>query len=191
MNYLRGSALCVEEAMTNITQTELKRILGYNPITGIFTWKVANGSGTYPGDIAGYTNSNGYVTIKIKDVACYAHRLAILYVDGYCPENFIDHIDQTPHHNWYTNLREASQQCNMRNKKRNKNNKSGVTGVSWVNRDSVWWASLKIRGVIKNLGYYKCKENAICARFAGEQCVDWELCNCMTDAHKYIKECIQ
>ena len=178
--------------MKKLTQKELKRILHYNPTTGLFTWKINHKHGSKKKNtIAGYKNNDGYVCIKISNTLYYAHILVFLYMNNYYPENFIDHKDKTPWNNWYINLRETSQQCNMRNRKRNKNNKSGVTGVSWVLRDSIWWSSLKVYGVIKNLGRYKNKEDAICARLAGEQCLGWETCNNITDAHRYVKEHIQ
>lgn len=35
------------------------------------------------------------------------------------------------------------------------------------------------------------KWNAVCARLAGEQCLDWEGCDSNSPAYKYVKENIQ
>jgi hypothetical protein len=44
-------------------------------------------------------------------------------------EEFIDHVDKNPLNNKDENLRECTNDQNVKNRKLNKNNKSGVSGV--------------------------------------------------------------
>ena len=54
-------------------------------------------------------------------------------------------------------------------------NSSGIRGVSFSTRNSVWTASLRLKGKLIFLGQYKDISDAIFARFAGEQCVGLHL----------------
>lgn len=82
-----------------------------------------------------------------------AHRLAWLYIHGYFPEYGIDHKDRVTYHNWIDNLREATQQCNMRNTANSKNNTSGIKGVSFNKKRNKWSAYIMVNYVKKISGY--------------------------------------
>ena len=112
-----------------ISQEKLKEVLHYDPDTGIFTWKVSTSNRVKVGDIAGTIQDTGYINISFNGRRYGAHRLAILYKDGYWPEGTVDHKDRIRYNNRYDNLREASNQCQMRNCGMNRKNKSGVKGV--------------------------------------------------------------
>ena len=171
-----------------VTYDELHRQLAYDPLTGLFYWKVSNSNRGRIGNIAGSLNTDGYIRIGINHRRYLAHRLAWFYVHGYYPENRIDHKDQIRHHNWIKNLREASQSCNIINTGNLKNNTSGIKGVGWHKQNSVWQVNIKVNQKRKNLGYYKNFDNAVCARLAGEQCLEWEKCNSNSSAYKYVQE---
>lgn len=87
------------------------------------------------GMVAGTTDEYGYVRIIIKGKTYRAHRLAWLWVHGVWPEHELDHRDLVRSHNWLSNLREATHDKNMMNKKKYKNNKSGFMGV-WLEPSS-------------------------------------------------------
>jgi len=95
--------------MEDITQEELKRLLHYNPKTGIFRWK----------KIAGKTTSRGYRVIKINKKRYYAHRLAFLYMTGEFPSlkggKVVDHKNQKKDDNWWRNLRVVTSSTNSKN----------------------------------------------------------------------------
>ena len=82
-----------------LTHKELHKQLMYNPWDGLFYWKISNSNRVHIGDIAGTTNADGYISIRIKNKPYKAHILAWLYVYGYMPENQIDHEDQIKCHN--------------------------------------------------------------------------------------------
>ena len=124
-----------------ITQEQLKELLGYDPKTGIFTWKITRNGKAYAGSIAGSvwwsrkrfgkepSDDNKYISIKVYGKIYAAHRLAFLYVHGYMPKE-VDHKDNHGLHNWIDNLRECTKSQNNFNKCKLRNNTSGYKGVS-------------------------------------------------------------
>jgi hypothetical protein len=173
--------------MEPLTQKRLKKLLHYDSNTGIFT-RITAMKGVSAGDVAGCKNKNGYISIGIDYKEYLGHRLAWFYVHGYFPEHGLDHKDRVRHHNWILNLREASQQCNMRNTGNRKDNKSGVNGVSWCSSRTKWLADIRISGKTKSLGRYNSFCNAVCARLAGEQCINWSGCDSSSPAFKYVQQ---
>lgn len=175
-----------------LTHNELLQILDYNHLTGIFKRKISVSNNTNAGDIAGSLNKNdGYVEISINGRAYRAHILAWFYYYGYMPEHDIDHKDRIRHHNWILNLRKASRQFNSQNTGNSKANKSGIKGVHQINSTNIWTAQICINGKSKSLGNYKEFDNAVCARLAGEQCLDWSNCDSNSPAYLYVTEKIQ
>jgi len=175
-----------------ITQKEVRRLFSYNKNTGILKWKVSlsNAKGAKIGDIAGSLHKEGYLQIGINNKTYKAHRLIWLGFYGYMPEGLIDHKDRIRSHNWILNLREASKQCNIRNSENRKDNTSGIKGVSWCNTFKKWRTGLALNGKLNHIGYYKDFDEAVCARLAIEQCVDWAGCDSSSPAYQYVKESI-
>jgi len=172
----------------NITQKRLKEVLSYDSLTGVFIWKKPRSFNIKEGDVANSKDKAGYIIIKIFGVSYKAHRLAWLYENGYFPENGIDHIDRVTCHNWISNLRDRSQQCNSRNTGNRKNNTSGVKGVYWCKRDKRWKAQVKVSNKQNHWGQYKSFDNAVCARLAGEQCLNWSGCDSNSPAYQYVQK---
>jgi len=161
-----------------ITQDRLKEVLNYDPVTGIFTWRVTKGKRVPKGSVAGCLNDRGYRIITIDGKLYKAHRLVFLYVDGYWPENQVDHINRARTDNHRANLREASQQCQSRNYGALKSNISKIKGVHSHSLAKKWHALIMVNGKNKHLGYYDTILDAAYARFAAEQCLgfqDWDL----------------
>ncbi len=111
----------------DLTQDRLKELLHYCPETGVFTWIKTNGSRGKKGNIAGSINPIGYLDIGVDSKVYKAHRLAFLYVEGYFPEYGLDHINRNKSDNRWSNLRQVSQTCNMRNVK-----KERITQAVWL-----------------------------------------------------------
>jgi hypothetical protein len=130
-----------------MTQFELKTLLDYCPDTGVFTWKVNKPPRAKAGEVAGYNNGSGYIKVSIHGVACYAHRLAFIWMNGESP-NVVDHINGVRHDNRWVNLRSVQQ-------KQNCSNKTFGTGVRLVR--GKWEA----RYASKHLGYFKTKKQAL------------------------------
>jgi len=125
-----------------ITQDELKKIVNYNPLTGIFTWLVSRGAakaGTRAGSICGrhrlnrkgcrYTQRTLYRRIGGKGML--EHKLAFLYMTGEIPKA-IDHINHDGTDNRWCNLRAANHEINGKNQPLYRTNKFGLPGVAIV-----------------------------------------------------------
>ena len=147
---------------------EIKTLLNYDPLTGVFTWKVPRTNNIKIGDIAGCLTKNGYRVISINDKPYKAHRLAWLYVYGKLPKNQIDHINHNKDDNRIVNLREVDSVENGRNRSIANNNKSGVTGVHWDNIAKQWKVQIKVKGEQIHLGYFHDFTEAVKARKEAE-----------------------
>lgn len=177
--------------MSKLTQRRLKELLHYNSGTGIFTWKVSRNQFVLKNCIAGSKTLKGYYVICVDRKHYYSHRLVWLYYNGYLPENQIDHINQNKGDNRIENLRVVSQQCNSRNCGNRVTNTSGVKGVGWNKRYNKWYAYIDVNDKHRHLGGYKNFYNAVCARLAGEQCLNWSNCDSSSPAYQYVKNNIQ
>ncbi len=156
-----------------LTQARLKELLHYDKSTGVFTWLKSNTNSVRVGDTAG-SNANGRAVISVDGAKYYSSRLTFLYVEGYFPEFFIDHIDGNPLNNKWVNLRHVSRVCNNQNTKKREDNTSGITGVYWNDRDQKWNARIYIQYVKIHLGTYKTRVDEALARYTFEQqCYKW------------------
>lgn len=147
-----------------LTQSELKKVLNYNPETGKWTWK-KTGHRISKNMVAGTPNSNrGYIRIAVNDQRYLSSRLAWLYMTGSWPKHYIDHIDRDPWNDKWSNLREANTSENRYNAKMPKTNTSGVKGVSWNKIAQKWWARIGCDGKSINLGFFTSLAEAAKAR---------------------------
>ena len=160
------------EKQAALSWEELHQLLHYNLLTGVWRWRpgsIQGGKGTGKGGrnrrgVAGCVGSDGYREITVNGRSYLAQLLAWFYVTGEWPKDRIDHINRERDDNRFRNLREATHQQNMQNRKAHTNNTSGTTGVSWVTRDRVWRAEIGDECI----GYFKSKKDAIAARRARE-----------------------
>lgn len=185
-----------EPKEVSLTYKELIRQLDYNPLTGIFKWKISHlMSRTAIGDIAGYKNPLGYITIGINQKIYKAHSLAWFYYYKKWPNHDIDHKDKIKHHNWILNLRKTNNSLNQINRGNPKNNTSGIKGIYKNKRRGIWdsrWKScIKVNSKSIGLGVYKDFDEAVCVRLAAEQCLEWDKQNKNSPAYQYVKENIQ
>ncbi len=151
-----------------ITQERLKELLHYDTETGVFTWKESRGR-VNKGDQAGNINSwTGYTVIVIDSKGYTAHRLTFLYMIGSFPKVHTDHINGIRHDNRWENLREVTARENHRNRRKHKSNTSGITGIRWKKNERKWLAEIRFDYVLRHLGLFVDKFDAICARKSAE-----------------------
>jgi hypothetical protein len=153
---------------SQLTIEYLRSQLYYDENSGNFTWLVSNSSQSEIGKIAGCVDSSiGYrnisITIDGKAHKFKAHRLAWLYVYGVWPAKNIDHIDRNKLNNRISNLREATQQENMRNYTKQPNKSSRYLGVSWHKVRKKWQAKILLNNGPKYLGIFTSEEEAALA----------------------------
>lgn len=165
----------------------LRRLMSYDPETGILKWKDrvfsdfncddeirAKGlaaifnkkfSGT---EALGYPCRGGYKGGTLLGLNMKAHIVAWAIHHGRYPEKHIDHINRRRQDNRACNLREATPGENARNKGLHKRNKSGYPGVRYLPKDKKWVARIGVDGKHKDLGRFKTKEEALSARTSAE-----------------------
>ena len=169
-----------------LTQERLKELLFYNPETGIFTWKVKRPKRSI-GSVAGCVKVYGYRYISVDGTVYFAHRLAVLYMEGYVPENEVDHINRRRDDNRYGNLREATRQCNARNCSMNSNNSSLVKGVHYDNTRGKWFVQVGLDGPPRFLGRFGDFLEAAYHRYAVEQCMNFQDYDINSSAKQFIE----
>lgn len=139
------------------TAEEVRKMLSYDPKTGILRWKVERYR-KHVGDVAGciYTSPRGYraVNVSVNYYRCAASRIIWLLVKGVWPTNEIDHIDNDGTNNRWNNLRDVTHSQNGKNLKLKKNNKTGVAGVHWSSRRKRYVAKIWTNGKETFLGYF-------------------------------------
>lgn len=150
-----------------ITTSLVRRLLDYDPETGIFRWKRTT-SNVRKNSVAGTKDKNDYIRIQICGILYSAHRLAWLYVTGKWPVKEIDHKNRIRHDNRFDNLRNAGRKGNNRNRSVARNNNSGIAGVYFYKARNTWRARIKISGLSYCLGYYSTKDEAVAKRRIAE-----------------------
>lgn len=167
------------------TQTQLKTLLNYDPLTGDFTWKAREvkipqdktWNKRFIGTIAGNKNNSGhgkwYIDIafnKLKLGKFRAHRLVWVYMYGSINSDLeIDHINGNGLDNRLGNLRLVKSQDNMKNQRLQINNKSGCSGVFFNKTTKKFEAAITVNFKKINLGNFESKLSAIKARKAAEK----------------------
>jgi hypothetical protein len=184
-----------KENPKKLTQERLKKLLHYDPETGVFTRKISTTSNAQRGNIAGTICKNGYAQAGVEGKRYYLHRLAWLYMYGYLPENEIDHIDRNPLNNRINNLREVSRSCNAKNVSPMSNCKTGIPGVFFNKKTKKWWVYISLGPKTKRgwLGQFKEQDfdEAVCTRLAAEQCLNYNQCNSQSPAYQYVQKMLR
>lgn len=138
----------------------VRRLLDYDPKTGIFRWREWRGGTAHAGTIAGSLDSHGHRQIKLYGALYAAQNLAWLYVTGEWPSGIIDHRDGDRDGNRFDNLRPATKAQNNKNRRRHTNNRSGFKGAYFHIRVGRWAAQIKSERVAHHLGYFDTPEEA-------------------------------
>ena len=141
-----------------ITAEELREQLNYDPETGVFTRRVRSSTRIRIGDVAGWSDKQGYVRIRVLTRIRAAHRLAWLHVHGVWPPNEIDHINGMRGDNRISNLREATHAENCRNRKKPRTGRCALKGV-YMKRGR-FCAKIKMNGKQTHIGYYDTEKDA-------------------------------
>jgi hypothetical protein len=144
-------------------QERIKYYYDYNKETGEFTFK----TGARKGKVAGCkrTRRGGkpwLVLIYVENVQYPAHRLAWRWMTGEDPQLSIDHIDQDPFNNAWSNLRLADDftQAN------NRTYPSKHPGVNFHKVTGKWTARIQRNNERVYLGLFDTKQAAIVYREA-------------------------
>ena len=137
-----------------LTAARLRKLLTYNPATGVFTRRISCASNARAGSIAGWISGAGRRTIRVDKRHYYAARLAWLYVHGRWPTHEIDHINRVRDDDRLCNLREATHSQNNANCTVKSHNASGFKGIYFKRATGKWGASIRYGKKSYYLGYY-------------------------------------
>ncbi len=158
----------------------LRQLLRYEPETGELFWRERDPSlfkkekdcsawnKKYAGTKAFKSTVLGYKSGNIFNTPYKAHRIAWCIYYGEDPKLPLDHINGNAADNRIRNLRKASPQENMQNRKLQSNNRSGVLGVCWCEPMAKWKAYIKSQKANIHLGYFEDLGDAVSARKAAE-----------------------
>jgi hypothetical protein len=159
------------------TPEYLREALDLNPRTGLLTWRFRprhhfqserehkRWNTRYAGTPAlSFLDKNGYKIGLLDRTKVKAHRVIWVMTYGREPKDQIDHINNNRSDNSLTNLREASQSENSRNRRLHRNNIFGLKGVTRAggNRSTArqFRAQINICGKVINLGRFPTQELA-------------------------------
>ena len=154
--------------MTQITQSELIRLVTYDANTGVIAWRVQRGPNAV-GRVADCHDHHGYIVVRVNRVLYKAHRLAWLYTYGEWPEDELDHINRVRNDNRIANLRLSDRARNPKNTGMFCTNTSGVKGVSFHKASRLWHARIYDKNRCISLGFYDTLAAAAVARAAAEE----------------------
>ena len=163
------------------TPVTLRKLLSYDPDTGLLTWKhrplemfATEPAGKtwntrFSGKPAFTTlHDRGYRQGFIYHKSYYAHRVAYAIYHGNWPVMGVDHVNGNTGDNRIENLRDVSPSVNGRNAAMWSNNTSGVCGVGWSKASKKWRAQIRVRNKDYHLGAFENFDDAVAARKAAE-----------------------
>jgi len=158
-------------AKSDLTAARLREVLGYDPETGVFTWRVFRSGRAVVGQQAARApRCNGYSTIFVDGYLYPAHRLAWLYVTGEWPVGLIDHKDGMKANNAFGNLRDVTHGVNLQNQRKARvDNTLGLLGVTHHPKNNKFQARITLDKKTQSLGYFKTPEEAHAAYLAAKR----------------------
>jgi hypothetical protein len=152
----------------------LRQCFVYDPDKGLLTWQQRPRSHfvddriwriwntRFAGKTAGWRHNHGYIAIG----SYLAHRLIWKLVTGEEPREEIDHKDNDPANNRWSNLREATHQQNVWN---SKSATGHAKGIYYRHDRGYWRAEIQIGGRTIGLGNFDTEQEANDAYFAAAQ----------------------
>jgi hypothetical protein len=141
-----------------VTHERLLSLVNYDPITGIFTWKISKGRAK-AGSIAGH-RQHDYLSFMIDGKRYLCHRLAMFYMTGKWPIDEIDHKNLIKTMNTWDNLRNADKVMNAANTMKRSHNTSGFKGAFFNRRNGKWLSQIRVNKKQIYLGNYETPELA-------------------------------
>lgn len=113
----------------SISYSELKRLLHYNAETGIWHWLIALARRTKVGRPLKASHADGYVVICIRGKLYLSANLAWFYMTGEWPTFIVDHKNNIPNDDRWSNFRRATKAQNRANAKATANTITRLKGV--------------------------------------------------------------
>lgn len=145
---------------------DIRRLLAYEPDTGLLRWRVKTSNRRAVDDIAGCKcKTNGYVLVRVGGRLQRAHRLIWFMVHGEFPTLDIDHVNGDRADNRIVNLRLATRSENLQNMRRGRG-ESGLLGA--YRHKTRWTSAIQVDGASRYLGCFATAYEAHCAYLAAK-----------------------
>ena len=140
-----------------VTADDARAVFDYDPLTGVFLWKIRTGRRCIIGADARSIQKGRY-TVKLGGTRFQASNVAWLITYGEWPSAEVDHRDKNKLNDAIDNLRLSTTMKNMMNIGKTRRNRTGYKGVS-VHRSgfAVW---IRADGYKYYLGVYDDVEHA-------------------------------
>lgn len=166
--------------MKNIISIDfLRKVIDYNPETGIALWKYRDDSlmgdpnltqswnDKFAGKPAGSKVKTGYIVITFKHkletdgkvCKILMHRIAWALVHNEWPESILDHDNGIRTDNRISNLKLSDNSNNGKNSIPRSG--SGYKNICWDKSRNKWLVTLKTNQIISNVGRYSTLKEAI------------------------------
>jgi len=106
----------IHAKVPTFTHAQLIKLIHYDPITGIMTWRESRGR-CKAGEEAGWKQADGHRAICLFRENWYVSRLAVFYMTGEYPppELVVDHENRIRDDNRWKNIRVVTQSVNVQN----------------------------------------------------------------------------
>lgn len=141
------------------TAERANQLFSYDPFDGVLRWK-ARRKGIRVGWVAGNMDCRGYVSVIVDRKHYMAHRIIWLMVTGVWPEKNIDHINNQPADNRWSNLRQASVTENHGNRRTRRDSSCGYKGVIFDKRRKKYVARICRNYKTIHLGQFDTPQDA-------------------------------
>lgn len=163
------------------TPATLRKLLSYDPDTGLLTWKYRPPemfatmldykawNARFNGKPAFATvKADGYLLGRLFYRSYRAHRIAYAIYHGAWPTGEVDHKNGVRSDNRITNLRDVTRSENQRNAAIPRDNSSGHIGVSLHTPTGRWRARIAAGSKQIYLGLFENFDDAVAARAVAE-----------------------
>ena len=148
----------------SITHDELLAIITYDALTGQFNNKKQRSPRALAGESCGWINALGYRAMTINKEYHLANRLAWFYMTGQWPDVEIDHLNGIRSDNRFGNLRPATREINMQNRRKARSDSaSGVIGAHWHRKSGKWASRISVGQKGRYLGLFDSAQEASAA----------------------------
>jgi hypothetical protein len=131
----------------------VKSLFYFDEVMNCLRWKINKGKRGKIGERAGCFHEE-YRCVKIDGKEYKEHRLIFFYLNGFWPNDRLDHKDENKANNHPSNLREADNSQNQSNRGKQKNNTSGYKGVYWYKQNKKWVVQIQKDKKNYHLGYF-------------------------------------